>query len=55
MYKRQVEVFAISVITDANYPPERVTKVTLEEVIAVAIETEPKMTQVMRELIMTAE
>jgi len=50
-----VEVFAISVITDANYPPERVTKVTLEEVIAVAIETEPKMTQVMRELIMTAE
>ena len=50
-----LEVFAISVITDANYPPERVKKVTLEEVIAVAVETEPKMTQVMRELIMTAE
>ncbi len=46
-----LEVFAISVITDVNYPPERVTVVTVEEVIAVAMEAEPKMTMVMKELI----
>lgn len=44
-------VFAISVITDANYPPEKVSPVTLEAVIAVAKEAEPKMTTIMRELI----
>ncbi len=44
-------VFAISVITDANYPIEKVTRVTLEEVIAVAVETEPKLTVLMYELI----
>jgi len=44
-------VFAISVITDVNYPIEKVTVVTVEEVIAVAMEAEPKMTRVMRELI----
>ena len=45
-----LSVFAISVITDANYPPERVQKVTLEEVIAVAKEAEPKMTLLLKEL-----
>ncbi len=44
-------VFAISVVTDSNYPPEEVSVVTLEEVIAVAMEAEPKMTTVMRELV----
>lgn len=44
-------VFAISVVTDLGYPPEVVVKVTVEEVIAVAMEAEPKMTRVMRELI----
>lgn len=40
-------VFAVSVITDVGFPPERVRKVTLEKVIAVAAEAEPKMTEVM--------
>ncbi len=44
-------VFAISVITDANYPPEKVTKVTLEEVLAAARKAEPKMTLLIKELI----
>lgn len=46
-----IPVFAISVVTDTNYPPERVTVVTVEEVIAIALEAEPKMTKVVRELI----
>lgn len=44
-------VFAISVITDKGYPPEEVEEVTIEKVIAVALEAEPKMTTIMRELI----
>ncbi len=44
-------VFAISVITDANYPPEIVTKVTLEEVLAAARKAEPKMTLLLKQLI----
>jgi purine-nucleoside phosphorylase len=44
-------VFAISVVTDKGYPIEEIKPVTVEEVIAVAKEAEPKMTMVMRELI----
>ncbi len=46
-----LEIFAISVITDKNYPPEEVKEVTVEEVIAVALEAEPKMTTVIKELL----
>lgn len=46
-----LEVFAISVITDKNYPPEEVKEVTVQEVIAVALEAEPKMTTVIKELL----
>ena len=44
-------VFAISVITDKGYPIEQIKHVTIEEVLAVAGEAEPKMTLVMKELI----
>lgn len=46
-----LEIFAISVITDKNYPPEEVKEVTVQEVIAVALEAEPKMTTVIKELL----
>ncbi len=44
-------VFAISVITDIGYPPERVEVVSVEDVIAVAKAAEPSMTLIMKELI----
>lgn len=44
-------VFAISVITDIGYPPERVEVVSVEDVIAVAKVAEPNMTLIIRELI----
>ena len=44
-------VFAISVITDKGYPIEELKLVTVEEVIAVAKEAEPKLTQILQELI----
>src|SRR3989337_3392668 len=43
--------FAISIITDVGYPPERIKKVTIDEIIAAANIAEPKMTQVLKELI----
>ncbi len=46
-----LKIFAISVVTDVGFPPERVVPVTVEEVIEVAMKAEPKMTQVMKELI----
>ncbi len=46
-----LKVFAVSVATDLGYPPEIVRPLTLEEVIEVAMEAEPKMTTVIRELI----
>jgi len=46
-----IEVFAISVITDESMPIENLKPVTLDEVIAVAAEAEPKMTKVIKELI----
>ena len=44
-------VFALSVITDKGYPIEEIQPVTVEDVIAVAREAEPKMTIILRELI----
>lgn len=44
-------VFAISVITDKGYPIDEIEPVTVEDVIAVAREAEPKMTLILKELI----
>jgi purine-nucleoside phosphorylase len=44
-------VFAISVITDEGYPIENLKPVTVEDVIAVAKEAEPKLTLILKELI----
>jgi len=46
-----LEVFAISVVTDKNFPISEVEKVTVEEVIKIALEAEPKMTSVVKELL----
>ena len=45
-------VFAISVITDEGYLEELPT-VSVEDIIAVAAEAEPKMTQIIKELLFT--
>ena len=47
-----IPVFAISVITDEGFP-ETLQPVNIEEIIRVAGEAEPKMTQIMKELIET--
>lgn len=47
----ELPVFAISVITDMGYPEENIKETSLEDVIAVASEAEPKLTLVIRELI----
>lgn len=44
-------VFAISVITDIGYPPEKIKEVSLEDVVAAAKIAEPKMTMIIKELI----
>jgi purine-nucleoside phosphorylase len=44
-------VFAISVITDKGYPADEIEAVTVEDVIAVAKEAEPKMTLILQNLI----
>jgi purine-nucleoside phosphorylase len=44
-------VFAVSVITDIGYPPEKVEPVSVEKIIAIAGEAEPKMTMLLAELI----
>ncbi|MCB0516240.1 MAG: purine-nucleoside phosphorylase [Chitinophagales bacterium] len=46
-----MEVMAISVITDKGYPAEDVKKVSVEDVIAVAGEAEPKMTLIIKEVL----
>jgi purine-nucleoside phosphorylase len=43
-------VFAISVLTDEGFP-EELTQVSLEEILAVAHEAEPKMTLILKKLI----
>jgi len=45
-----IPVFAISVLTDEGFP-EVLKPVSLEEIIAVATEAEPKMTLILKELI----
>lgn len=44
-------VFAISVITDVCFPPERVEAISIPEIIAIAGEAEPKMTSLIKTLI----
>ncbi|OOQ58177.1 purine-nucleoside phosphorylase [Mucilaginibacter pedocola] len=43
-------VFAISVLTDEGFP-EELKPVSLEEILATATEAEPKLTQILKELI----
>jgi purine-nucleoside phosphorylase len=45
-----IPTFAISVLTDEGFP-EILKPITLEEIIAIAQEAEPKMTQILKELI----
>ncbi len=45
-----ISVFAISIITDLGVPG-KIRKVSLDEIVAVAERTEPKMTRLMKELI----
>lgn len=47
----ELKVFAISVITDMGYPEENIKETSLEDVIKVASEAEPKLTLIMKELI----
>ncbi len=49
-----IPVFAISVITDTGYPPSAVEATSLEDVIRVASEAEPRMTRILRSLIAEA-
>ncbi|MCH8330233.1 MAG: purine-nucleoside phosphorylase [Bacteroidetes bacterium] len=43
--------FSASIITNVCYPPEKVREVTIEDVIAAARKSEPKMTLIIKELI----
>jgi purine-nucleoside phosphorylase len=47
-------VFAVSVITDMGYPPSMVEPVTLDDVLAIAGEAEPKMTAILKALVAEA-
>lgn len=47
----ELPVFAISVVSNLCYPPEMIRKTTVDEVIAVAQEAEPRMRAVIRELV----
>jgi len=51
----EIPVFAISVITDTGYPPSAVEATSLEDVIRVASEAEPRMTALLRALVAEAE
>lgn len=46
-----MRVFALSVISDMGYPPEKADKVTHEFVLQKAKEAEPKMTKIVTELL----
>ena len=48
-----LRTFAVSVITDVGYPLELLKEATLEAILKVAGETEPKLTLMMKELIGT--
>jgi purine-nucleoside phosphorylase len=47
-----IPVFAISIITDLGVPG-KIRKVSLEEILAVAEKAEPKMTRLLKELIIS--
>ncbi|MGB4773553.1 MAG: purine-nucleoside phosphorylase [Daejeonella sp.] len=47
-------VFAISVLTDEGFP-NTLQAVSVEEIIKIAVEAEPRMTQILKELILTTE
>lgn len=46
-----LKVFALSLITDCNYPTENIKPLLLEDVIAIATKAEPKLTLIISELI----
>lgn len=46
-----LRVFVISVCTDMGYPPEAIRETTLEDVIRVANEAEPKVGRVIKEML----
>lgn len=46
-----LKAFAISIVTDMGYPPENIKETSLEDVLKVAGEAEPKMTLLLKELI----
>lgn len=46
-----MKVFAICAITDMGYPPENIREMTLEEIIQIAGECEPKMTLIIKTLL----
>jgi len=46
----ELPVFAVSIVTDLGVPG-KIRKVSLAEIVAVAEKAEPKMTQLMKELI----
>ena len=47
-------VFAISVLTDEGFP-DTLTAVSLDEIIKTAQEAEPKMTKILKDLILELE
>lgn len=49
----KLKVFVISVVSNKCYPIETLTETTLEEVIALAQEAEPKMRLIVKELLMS--
>lgn len=48
-----LKVFAMAVCTDMGYPPEAIQVTTHDDVIKVAAEAEPKMTTIMKEMILS--
>ncbi len=46
----ELPVFVISVVSNQSYPPEAIKETTVEEVIAIATEAEPKMTHIVKEV-----
>lgn len=46
-----IPVFAVSVITDVCFPIERVVELTISEILEIAAEAEPKMTDILIHLI----
>lgn len=47
----KLKVLGLSVCTDRGYPPEVIQEVSLEDVIEIANQTEPKLTLIIKELL----